>query len=377
MNITMKDPRIENLATLLVNHSCELQRGERILIEAINAPHEIVIALIRAVRAVGATPLVMIKDDRIIRELNSLYVEDDIKLMAEVELYALTRMDAFVSIRGVCNSYEYAEVPGDKLKSILQHYIRPVHLEYKNNHLRWVALRWPTPALAQRARMSTQKFEDYFFDVCNIDYAKMEAAMEPLAAMMRQTDNVRILGPGETDVSFSIKGMSQYKSIGRHNIPDGKLFTAPVRDSIEGHLCYNVPSTYYGTSFENVCLDFQEGRVTNAVCGRQTEKLNEILDQDAGARYVGEFAFGFHPLLTRPMDDILFDEKMTGTVHLAQGNAYSVCDNGNRSAIHWDLILDQREQTGGGSVFFDRTLVRRDGIFVLPELAGLNPENLK
>ena len=373
----MKDPRIENLAKLLVNHSCELQGGEKILIEAINASPEIVIALIRRTKAIGATPLVTIKDDRIIRELNSTYSEDDLKLMAEVELYTLKKMDAFVSIRGVCNSHEYSEVPEDKLKVILRHYIQPVHLDYKNNHLRWVALRWPTPALAQRARMSTEKFEDYFFDVCTIDYGKMDAAMAPLVALMRQTSKVRILGPGETDVSFSIKGMSQYKSVGRHNVPDGELFTAPIKDSIEGHICYNVPSTYYGRSFENVCLDFQKGQVTKAVCDNRTRELNEILNQDEGARCIGEFAFGFHPLITQPLDDILFDEKMTGTIHLAQGNAYSVCDNGNRSAIHWDLILDQRKQTGGGSVFFDGTLVRRDGIFVLPELAGLNPENLK
>jgi aminopeptidase len=224
--------------------------------------------------------------------------------------------------------------------------------------------------------MSTEAFEDYFFSVCAIDYARMEAAMEPLAALMRETDEVRIKGV-DTDLSFSIRNMRQYKSAGRRNIPDGELFTAPVRDSVRGRIRYNVPSVYYGTKFEDVQLEFTGGKITRAVCAAgNTQRLNELLDQDEGARYIGEFAFGCHPHITRPTGDILFDEKIGGSVHLAAGNAYRDCDNGNRSAIHWDLILKQTPDAGGGEVYFDNVLIRRDGRFVLPELAPLNPENL-
>lgn len=371
------DARIEKLAGLLINHSCALRSGERVFIEAINAPVEIVVSLIRAAKAAGATPLVSLKDDRVISELGAAYTADDVKLMADCELYTLRQVDAFISIRAIQNAQEYSNIPGENLKNILRHYIQPVHLQYRNENLRWVALRWPTPSMAERARMTTHGFEDFFFKVCTLDYERLDAAMNPLVELMSRTDRVRIVGPGQTDLSFSIKGMSQYKSSGRHNIPDGELFTAPVRDSIEGRIRYNVPSVYYGTLFEDVCFDFHLGKITNATSRDNSEKLNEVLDQDEGARFIGEFAFGFHPQINEPIRDILFDEKMAGSVHLTPGNAYLECDNGNRSAIHWDLILIQTPAWGGGQIYFDGTLIRKDGSFVLPELALLNPENLR
>lgn len=373
----MKDARIEKLAGLLINYSCALKSGERVLVEAISAPVEIVTELIRAARARGCTPLVWLKDDRVISELCSAYTEDDVKWMAACELNVLKQVDAFISIRAIQDPQEYANIPADKLANVLRHYIQPVHYEYRNTHLRWVALRWPTPAMAERAGLTLEKFTDFFFDVCNFDYERMDAMMNPLVELMKRTDRVRIVGPGETDISFSIKGMSQYKSAGRHNVPDGELFTAPIRDSVEGRICYNVASYYYGTLFEDVCLEFQEGRIVAANCRGDARRLNEVLDQDEGARYVGEFAFGFHPGIRRPVRDILFDEKIAGSIHLTPGNAYLECDNGNRSAIHWDLTLIQTPEWGGGSIYFDGRLVRKDGRFVLAELAGLNPENLK
>ncbi|HEX8475882.1 MAG TPA: aminopeptidase [Pyrinomonadaceae bacterium] len=372
----MKDPRVKALARLLVNHSCSLKEGERVLVEAVNAPEEIVLELCRAAKAAGATPFVSLKNDRVIRELCTLYDETDARLMADAELHMLRQMDAFISIRAIENAQEYSDVCGDKLQNILRHYVEPVHYRYRNEHTKWVALRWPTPAMAERAGMSTEAFEDFFFDVCTIDYAKMDAAMTPLVSLMRQTDEVRIHGPGETDVRFSIKGIGQYKSVGRHNIPDGELFTAPVRDSVQGRIHYNVPSVYYGTDFRDVRLEFRDGRIVEASAAANERKLKEILDTDEGARRIGEFAFGFHPRIHEPMRDILFDEKIAGSIHLTPGNAYADADNGNRSAIHWDLILRQTPDAGGGEIWFDQTLVRRDGRFVPVELACLNPENL-
>jgi len=372
----MKDPRIGKLAKLLINHSCSLKVGERVLIEAINVPSEVIVELAREAKAAGGVPFVAIKDDRVIRELCSLYSEDDVKLMADYELYALKQMNAFIGVRGMLNTQEYSDVPTDKLQNVLRHYIRPVHLEQRNENMKWVALRWPTPSMAERAGMSTETFEDFYFDVCTIDYQKMDRAMDSLVETLRQTEKVRISGPGDTDVSFSIKGMSQYKSVGRHNIPDGELFTAPIRDSVNGRIHYNVPSTYYGTDFEDVCFDFEDGKIVRATCN-DTRKINEVLDQDEGARYVGEFAFGLHPYILNPIKDVLFDEKIAGSIHLTPGNAYRDCDNGNRSAIHWDLILIQTPEMGGGEIYLDGILVREDGRFVLGELEGLNPENLK
>lgn len=371
----MKDPRVNKLARLVVNHSCALASGEKVLIEAIGIPSDVIVAFIRESKRAGATPVVNIKDDQVIRELSLCYEEEEIKSMADRELFVLRQMNAFIGLRGFMNVNELSDVPGDKLKKIWSHYLRPVHFEQRNSNIKWVALRWVNSSTAQRANMSTESFEDFFFDACTLDYRKMAAAMKPLSALMKKTDLVRIVGPNNTDVSFSIKGMSQYESDGRHNIPDGELFTAPIRDSVQGRIRYNIPSSFYGTVFEDVCFDFKDGRIVSATCNH-TEKLNEILDQDEGARYIGEFAFGFNPHISRPIQDVLFDEKMAGSLHLTPGNAYKECDNGNRSSLHWDLILLQTPEMRGGMVYFDDTLVRKDGRFVLEELEGLNPENL-
>jgi len=295
--------------------------------------------------------------------------------MADCELYTLRQMDAFISIRGFGNISELSDVPEEKVKLILEHYIRPVHLEQRNKNTKWVAVRWPTPAMAQRAGMSTEAFEDFFFNACMIDYAEMERAMEPLAALMRRTDMVKIVRPDDTDISFSIKGMPQCKYAGHHNVPDGELFTAPIRDSVNGTIQYNVPSAFYGTIFTDICFDFKDGKIVKAT-SNHTERINEILDQDEGARYTGEFAFGLNPMITEAIKDGLFDEKMRGTIHLTPGNAYRECDNGNHSGVHWDLILDQTPEMGGGEIYFDEVLIREDGRFVLEDLQGLNPENI-
>lgn len=361
---------------MLVEHSCELRPHERVFIESVNAPNEIVTALIRAAKAVGATPLVTLKDDEIIRELCAAYEPDDVKLMAACELHTLRQVEAFISIRAIHNPQEYSAVSPDKLANVLRHYIQPVHLNFRNDNLRWVSLRWPTPAMARSANLELDDFTDFFFDACTIDYARMETTMTPLAELLERTETVRISGPGKTDLSFSIRGIGAFKSTGKHNIPDGELFTAPVKDSVEGIINFNVASTYYGRMFDDISLEFRHGKVVNASAASNVSALNEILDQDAGARYVGEFAFGVHPTITTPINDILFDEKIAGSVHLALGNAYKVCDNGNRSAIHWDLVLIQSAEKGGGSVYCDDVPIRKDGRFVLPQLTALNPENL-
>jgi len=193
----------------------------------------------------------------------------------------------------------------------------------------------------------------------------------PLKALMERTDRVRITAP-DTDLSFSIKGLDAIPCTGQMNIPDGECFTAPVRESINGHIHFNSATIYRGTPFDDIRLTFEKGRVV-AFESSNNAVLEAILDSDEGARYVGEFALGFHPFIAEPMRDILFDEKIRGSLHMALGQAYDEADNGNRSSVHWDLVLRQEQ---GGEIFFDDVLIRKDGVFVLPELAGLNPEAL-
>jgi aminopeptidase len=242
-------------------------------------------------------------------------------------------------------------------------------------HTKWVVLRYPTPAMAQSAGMSTRQFENYYFDVCMLDYAKMSQAMDPLVELMNRTDKVHIVGPG-TDLRFSIKDIPAIKCDGRNNVPDGEIFTAPVKDSVEGVLSYNTPTIYQGVTHENMRLTFKKGRIVEATSS-QTEIFNQVLDTDEGARYIGEFAIGVNPYITFPMKDTLFDEKIAGSFHFTPGNCYDEAPNGNKSAVHWDMICNQTAEWGGGEMYFDGVLVRKDGLFVLDELKGLNPENLK
>lgn len=370
----MKDPRIETLARVLLEHSTSLKPGENVLIEAIDVPDDLPRALIRVAREIGARPYVWIKQNAVIRQLLLDADADQLKLIGEEELSWMKRMDAYVAIRGGMNSKELADVPQEKIRLYQDHILKPVHFGERVNNTKWVVLRYPQPAFAQQAGMSTEAFEDFFFNVCTLDYARMERAQQPLVKLTEATDQVHITGR-DTDLRFSIKGIPVIGCAGEHNIPDGEVFTAPVRDSVNGQIRYNTPTIYQGTAFADVFLRFENGRVVEATADKSDE-LNAILDTDEGARYVGEFAIGFNPYVTEPMLDILFDEKMAGSFHFTPGQAYEDADNGNRSNVHWDMVMRQTPALGGGEIRFDGQVIRKDGRFVHPELEGLNPEAL-
>ncbi len=371
----MTDPRGEALADILVSHSIRLAKGERVLIETFDVPGEFAALLVRRAAAAGAVPLVSLKQGAVLRALYAVSSPEGIQLMADAERYRMQQMDAYIGVRGAPNMTELADVPAEQMTLYQTRWWKPVHLDLRIPKTKWVVLRWPGPAMAQAAGMSTEAFEDYFFDVCTLDYRRMAAAMAPLRERMMRTDRVRILGPG-TDLHFSIKGIPAIACGGERNIPDGEVFTAPVRDSAEGHITFNARALYLGTPFEGVRLEFAAGKIVRATAER-TDRLNAILDTDAGARHLGEFSLAFHPGILHPMGDALFDEKVAGSLHLTPGNAYEEADNGNRSAVHWDLVLIQRPEYGGGDVYFDGELVRKDGRFVAPDLEGLNPERLR
>ena len=369
----MTDPRITKLARLLVEYSTELKRGDTALLDMIDVPDEFTVELMRAVRKVGATPLVEVRHSRVTREVMRHTNEQHAALVRDLEMFRMKRVQSYIAIRGSFNINEGSDVPSDRM-SLHARVLRPV-VNYRVNKTRWVVLRWPTPSMAQAAGMSTEAFEDFYFDVCTMDYRKMARAMTPLERRMKKADRVHLKAPG-TDLRFSIKGIGAQMCKGDRNIPDGEVFSCPVKDTVDGQISFNAPTIYSGTKFDNVRLEFKDGRVVNATSSN-SKRLNEILDTDAGARYVGEFSLGFNPYILNPMCDILFDEKIAGSLHFTPGQAYEKCDNGNRSAVHWDMVLIQRPEWGGGEVWFDNELVRKDGRFVPKDLQSLNPEKLK
>jgi len=369
----MTDPRYQKLAKLLVEYSTELKKGDRILLDMIDVPDEFTIELIRTVRAAGATPFAEIRHTRVSRELLLGTNEKHAAQVRDLELFRVKKMQAYIAIRGSENASENADVPGDRMQ-LYSRITRPVQ-DYRVNKTRWCVLRWPTPSMAQAAGMSTEAFENLYFDVCTMNYAKMARAMVPLERRMKRADRVRLNAPG-TDLTFSIKGIGAKMCRGDKNIPDGEVFSCPVKNSVNGVIQFNTPTIYAGTKFENVRLEFKDGKIIKATANNP-KRLNEILDTDAGARYVGEFSLGFNPYILNPMCDILFDEKIAGSLHFTPGQAYEECDNGNRSAVHWDMVLIQRRDWGGGEVWFDGELIRKDGLFVPKDLKPLNPKNLK
>lgn len=370
----MTDPRIQQLAHNLITFSCHIQPGEKVLIEGIGEVEELVRALVREAYAAGGVPFVWLNRPDVTRELTLGATEDQLKLRAQIDGALMEQMQAYIGVRGGANSSEMADVPPEKLAMSAQLYNEPVHSKIRVPKTKWVVLRYPTPGMAQQANMSTAAFEDYYFRVCNLDYSKMDKAMDALKELMDRTDQVHIIGPG-TDLRFSIKGLPAIKCAGHMNIPDGEIYTAPVQGSIEGTIRYNTPSVLEGFTYENIALTFREGKIVEATCN-DTQRINQVFDRDAGARYVGEFAIGVNPFITFPMKDTLFDEKIAGSFHFTPGSCYDECSNGNKSSIHWDLVCIQTPEMGGGEMYFDGVLVRKDGRFVLPSLSALNPENL-
>jgi aminopeptidase len=369
----MTDPRFTQLARLLVHYSVALQAGDRVLLDIADAPDELAVELLRAARKAGATPIVEVRHSRVSREVLRQTNPEHARLVRDLELHRMRKMQAYVAIRGAHNASETADVPGP-LQSLYARTLRPV-LNYRVNKTRWVVLRWPTPSMAQAANSSTEAFEDFYFRVCTLDYRKMARATVPLHRRMARADRVHIKGPG-TELTFSIKGIGAQVCAGLRNIPDGEVFSCPVRNSVNGVIQFNTPTLYTGHRFDNIRLEFKDGRIVQAT-GSNTKRLNEILDTDPGARYIGEFSLGFNPHILDPMCDILFDEKIAGSLHFTPGQAYEECDNGNRSAVHWDMVLIQRPEWGGGEVWFDGELIRKNGSFVPKDLRPLNPDQLR
>lgn len=368
------DERQKLLAKNLVNFSCNCQKGDKFWIEAYGIDYQMVNAVVDEVYKAGGVPFVFLRDNRVNRCLLSKADDGQLKYMAEHDAKMMSEMQAYIGIRGGGNSYELSDVPVDRLQAYSALYSHPVHHQQRVAKTKWVVLRYPTESMAQLAGMSTEAFENFYFDVCNLDYSKMDKAMNPLVELINKTDKVRIVAK-DTDLTFSIKGIGAVKCSGHMNIPDGEVYTAPVRDSVNGVIHYNVPSIENGFRYEDVRLVFKDGKIVEATANN-TKGANAVFDTDEGARYVGEFALGVNPYIKNAMGDILFDEKISGSIHFTPGACYDDASNGNVSAVHWDLVLVQTEEFGGGEIYFDGVLIRKDGRFVLPELDGLNPENL-
>lgn len=368
------DLRYQKLAKTLCGHSTKINEGEHVLLDLWETPVEMAEALIDEISARGAYAHVELGNPRIARKLAMSSGGGRLDVASDCSLYKMKKMNAYIAIRGSHNIFENSDVPQSRMAEISK--AMKESIDWRVNKTKWVVLRWPNPAMAQLAQMSTEAFEKFYFDVCTMDYAKMDVGMQAMKELMEATDKVEIKGNG-TDLKFSIKGMKAIPCGGQYNIPDGEIFTAPIKDSVEGVVVYNAPTIYNGISFDQITLEFEKGKIVKATSPSNEAQLNKILTSDEGASYIGEFAIGFNPYVNRPMRDILFDEKIAGSFHFTPGQAYSEADNGNKSRIHWDMVSIQTSEWGGGEIWFDGKLIRKDGLFIGEGIDKLNPDCLK
>ncbi len=370
------DERIKVLAHNLVNYSMAVQKNEKVYVHYIGeSTRDLARQIVKEVYAAGGIPFPHYTDQKVQRETLLHCTVEQLTLMAEIDAAEMDRMDCYVGIRGTDNVSELSDVPSENMELYEKFYSTPVHHDIRVRKTKWVVLRYPNDSMAQLANTSLESFEEFYFNVCNLDYSKMKKAMENLVDYMQRTDRVHITGPG-TDLTFSIKGIPAIPCAGECNIPDGEIYTAPVKDSVNGTLAYNTPAVFQGYTYENIRLTFRNGKIIEATAN-DTGRITKVFDTDEGARYIGEFAIGVNPYVLKPMKDTLFDEKIMGSFHFTPGNCYDIAPNGNKSAIHWDLVCIQTPEYGGGEIYFDDVLIRKDGYFVIPELECLNPESLK
>lgn len=366
------DERLKKLSKTIVDYSLEIKKGDRVLIICqTENPTELVINLIRYIAEKGGAPFVRIINPVINAELSEITNDIRIKEIQKHSNDDVNNYDCFITIRYTTNDFENSKIDSEINKKISKATKESDYIRI--NERRWVLLNYPSRLDAYKAGMKSVDYYNYAIDVMNIDYKQMRNLIEPLKKLMEKTDNVRIIGPG-TDLSFSIKDMKVIPCCGNANIPDGEIYTAPVKTSVNGVITYNTDSPYMGEVYKNVSLKFKDGKIIEAKCDGNNKKLNEIFNTDEGAKYIGEFALGLNPKILNPMGDILYDEKIIGSIHFTPGAAYADAFNGNESAIHWDLVLIQRVEYGGGEIYFDHDLIRKDGLFVKPELIHLNYE---
>lgn len=377
----MRDQRVTKLANRLINYSMDLKKGENVLIEMFDGGEELSRALIDEINKVGANVFISTKSREMMKRFLINATDEQIKLAAKFECDRMDKMDGYIALEGAKNKYEFKDVPADKICSFLKYYSYPLHWERRIPNTKWIQLTYPSSELAQQSGMTLEQFEDLYYNSSLMDYTKMSNAMDALLDYMNKTDKVTIIAK-DTDLSFSIKGLPARKCIGNKNVPDGEVYSGPVIDSANGYITFNFPTDVAGVDlggiYENVRLELKNGKIIKATCDNDTEKLNAILDIDEGSRYFGEFALGFNPHvnITRPTTYIMIDEIVPGSLHLAAGHAYAASDNGNRSALHWDFIQMHTPEYGGGEIWFDDVLIRKDGKYIIEELECLNPENL-
>lgn len=365
----MTKEQLEYFAKLITNHSLSLKKGERVLIDIVGKPDEFIKVLVDYIYKAGAEPIIQYLPVSLLKSLIKGANSDQLEFLAKHQMDLLESVDAYLGIREEENSFEFEDLSEEVYQLYVNKYVKPVQMKALGLE-RWLLHKLPTAGMAQQAKLSTEALDQLFFDSINMNYEEFSKSVKPLADLLSVTDKVRIVSPG-TDLEFSIKGIPNFICDGKFNLPDGEIFTAPIVDSVEGVITFNVPTSFLGKLYSDVKLEFSKGKLMK-VSGNRKDDLVDLLSTDEGASRVGEFGIGLNPYIQQPTNHLCFDEKMAGSIHLAMGQCFYYASNGNESSIHIDFVLCQSKSLGGGELYFDGRLIRKDGMYVTSELKHLN-----
>jgi aminopeptidase len=367
----VNDPRLASLATLLVDYSLGLREGEVVRINSSDAAAPLILALQRVAIARGAHAYSNVALEGLAEILTAEGSKAQREFVSDLAYREVDRLDAEITIWSEANTKSFSRADPEARGQVYAAERSLVTRRWERidrGEMRWVGTLMPTNGHAQDAEMSLREYEDFVFRACHVDgdqdpVAHWRSVADELAARaaeLTDTREIRIVGP-DTDVRLGVSGRRWQPSYGTHNMPDGEVFTSPVETETEGEIRFTLPAVFYGREVEDIRLRFEGGRVVDADARSGANYLRTLLDTDDGARVLGEFAFGLNYEIDRWTRNILFDEKIGGTVHLALGSSFEDCGGKNDSALHWDIICDLREE---GEIYADGDLVWRAGHFL-------------
>jgi aminopeptidase len=361
----MIDPRITKQADILVNYSLKVKKGENVLILAEFAARPLVLEIYKFLLKAGVSEVRFRYDsERFSDEFSDYFFKyagpEQIKHFPKIEEFEMKNVDCYIRIDAKENTRGLSSADTKKIAE-RSRILSPI-TDHRVDKTRWVVTKYPTAGQAQEADMSLSDYTDFVYNaINNVDWSKKFKEQEKLRKLVDGTKTVRIIGKG-TDITLDIGGRRAANAGGEYNMPDGEVFTAPIESKTRGFITYTFPAIYMGKEFHDVRLEFKEGRVVKASAQKNEGDLNKILDMDEGSRILGELGIGNNFEIQKFTKDILFDEKIGGTVHLALGRGYKENGSKNRSGLHWDMIKDLRD---GGELYFDGSLVQRNGKFII------------
>lgn len=353
----MKDIRCEKLASVLLNHSLKVKAGENLVIRSNYNGKPLVDEVYKQAIKAGLNVFTQISISEHAKFFMENATQEQLDNGNKFLEAVYEQADAFIVIEAPDNVKHLSKVDSDRN----MRYNKAVSpLSRKIMDKRWVMTNFPTHSFAQEADMSLEEYEDMLFGATLVDYEQMDKEMDKIVEIFDKAETIRIVGR-DTDLTFSIKDRKGIKCSGANNIPDGEVFYAPITNSANGHIYYEYPAIRYGVQVDGIRLEFKDGKVVKATAEKNEEFLNKMLDTDEGARYLGEFGIGVNFGITKFIKNILFDEKIGGTIHLAVGNAYEDSGGDNKSLVHWDMIKELRVD---GEIYADGRLVQKNGTFI-------------